>query len=179
MTLLRTANCLPEESTRCVQYAYLAIRPKNAFLHPNDPSALFPQHQPEPILDARVSSHPEAVLEYVERRLQNKHRKPDLNEYARTTEEENEFEMLQAMKGMQVDDERAEEEDMNELVNAMGRLQIHQKVKASRCKIDITLDKKGKKGTGMVEENTSNPGWKDNGPKYDKKKTKAAKHKRF
>lgn len=56
----------------------------------------------------------------------------------RTIEEENEFEMLEAMKKMNVDDERGDEEDMNELVNAMGRLQIHEKVKASRCRFLVT-----------------------------------------
>lgn len=153
--------------------------PKNAFLHPEDPSAKFAQHKPEPVLDARVSSHPTAVLEYVEKKLQGRLRKPDTTEYARTTEEETEYQMLRAMKGMQVEDERAPEDDMNDLVNAMGRLQIHQKVKASRCKFLLISDKKGKKGNGMFEESTTTPGWKDKAQKYNKIKGKAAKHIRF
>lgn len=123
----------------------MRVAPKNAFLHPEDPSAIFPQHQPEPILDVRVSAHPEAVVEYVERKLNNKLRKPDDKEFVRTAEEETELQMLEAMRGMQVDDERAEEEDMNELVNAMGRLQIHQKVRASRCKFPLIKTKRAKR----------------------------------
>lgn len=98
---------------------------------------MFPQNDPEAIFDTRVQKHPEAVFAWEARKKSNRLKSQSNQEFVRTVEEENEIEMLEAMKKMNVDDDRAEEEDMNELIDAMGRLQIHEKVKASRCKQNI------------------------------------------
>ena len=37
---------------------------KNAFLHPDDPEAEFPQYRPPPIIDLRANSIPGSGLEY-------------------------------------------------------------------------------------------------------------------
>jgi hypothetical protein len=132
---------------------------------------VLPQHVPEKILDTRVYKNPHAVLEYEERRAKNKYKQPDPREKVITREEEIEQELLKGMKGMGVDDQydRPEEEDINDLVSAMGRLQIHEQVKNRRRR---------NKG-GMAVESTGPSTWKDKVPKYSKGKAKAARHKRF
>ena len=37
---------------------------KNAFLHPDDPEAEFPQYRPPPMIDLRANSIPGSGLEY-------------------------------------------------------------------------------------------------------------------
>lgn len=43
---------------------YRTQAPKNAFLHPNDPTAVFPKHQLQPIIDLRSASIPGSGTEY-------------------------------------------------------------------------------------------------------------------
>ncbi len=110
-------------------------------MYPDDEQAIFPQNEPEPILDVRVQKNPQAALRYQELREQNKLKKRSTQqEYVKSAEEIQEEELIRGFRGLDVadDDSRAEErddEDINELVNAMGRLQIHNKVKASRCSL--------------------------------------------
>lgn len=80
-------------------------------------------------------------MKYQERREKNKLKSRSNKEYVKSTEEIMDQELLQGFQNLDVEDEeddsRAEErddQDLNELVSAMGRLQIHNKVKASRCK---------------------------------------------
>ena len=108
----------------------LKTKAKNAFLYPTDPEAVFFQREPEPILDVRVEKNPEAALVYEQRRKDNKFKNKYFGkqEFARLAEDEMEAELLDGFKKLEVgDDERADErdEDMNDLVDAMGRLQIH------------------------------------------------------
>lgn len=117
----------------------LKPKAKNAFLYPEDPEAVFFQREPEAVLDVRVEKHPHAALEYEQKRKDNKFKNKYFGkqEFARLAEDEMEQELLDGFKKLEVgDDDRGEErdDDMNELVDAMGRLQIHEKVKASRCK---------------------------------------------
>ena len=89
----------------------------------------------------RVEKNPSAAVKYQERREKNKLKSRSNKEYVKSTEEIMDQELLQGFQNLDVEDEeddsRAEErddQDLNELVSAMGRLQIHNKVKASRCK---------------------------------------------
>jgi hypothetical protein len=63
-------NPQAEEISKKLEASILGVEyrqpePKNAFLHPNDPTASIPKVKPEKIIDLRSSAIPGSGLEYV------------------------------------------------------------------------------------------------------------------